>query len=132
VAALVMHVLSRWLLARFSRRFGFTRLTDPAAIPLFLLLYNFVFIVLSPVGLALSRHNEHEADRFGLELTRDNRSAATSFVKLQEENLSNPWPAAWFTILRSTHPSVGARIEFFNTYRPWESGEPLKYEDKFD
>lgn len=131
-ASFVMHVASRWLLARFSRRFGFSRLSDPAAIPLFLLLYNVVFLLFSPLGLWFSRHNEHEADRFGLELTRDNRAAATSFVKLQEENLSNPWPAAWYKVLRSTHPSVGERIEFFNSYRPWQTGEPIEYESLFE
>ena len=45
-------------------------------------------------GLALSRHMEHEADRFALELTRDNHAAATAFVRLQNENLSNPCRAS--------------------------------------
>ena len=37
--------------------------------------------------LAFSCHQEHEADRFGLEITRDNHGMASAFVKLQEENL---------------------------------------------
>ena len=71
-------------------------------------------------GLAFSRHLEHEADRFALELTHDNRAAATAFVRLQSENLSNPRPGMLYTLLRASHPSLAERIEFANDYRPWE------------
>jgi hypothetical protein len=27
-----------------------------------------------------------------------------------------------------THPSIAERIDFFNSYRPWESGQPSHYE----
>ena len=70
-----------------------------------------------------SRHLEHEADCFALELTRDNRSAATAFVRLQNENLSNPMarPRS-IGLFRASHPSLAERIEFANDYRPWEQG----------
>jgi hypothetical protein len=32
---------------------------------------------------------------------------------------------------RASHPPLGARIDFANGYRPWESGEPLRYGDRF-
>ena len=74
---------------------------------------------------------EHEADRFALELTRDNRAAATAFVRLQNENLSNPRPGTLYTLFRASHPSLAERIEFANDYRPWEQGEPLRYGSLF-
>ena len=80
-----------------------------------------------PLGFGYSRHIEHEADRFALELTRDNRAAARAFVALQQSNLSHPRPARLGTWLRSTHPSLGDRIDFCNTYRPWAYGFPLRY-----
>jgi STE24 endopeptidase len=86
-----------------------------------IMLLEFAFLVLSPVGLAYSRHQEHEADRFALELTRTNHSAALSFVKLQEENLGNPRPGLFYRIFRSSHPSIGERIDFCNSYHPWLS-----------
>ena len=32
---------------------------------------------------------------------------------------------------RDGHPSVAERIEFCNTYRPWERGEPSEYAGLF-
>ena len=46
------------------------------------LLLHLFNLVGAPVELAVSRAMEHEADRFGLEVTRANRSAAMSFVLL--------------------------------------------------
>jgi STE24 endopeptidase len=88
-------------------------------------------LVFSPIGLAYSRHQEHEADRFALELTRDNRAGALSFVAMQHENLSNPRPGRLSVLWRSTHPPLGERIDFCNTYRPWAGGMPLRYEGLF-
>ena len=28
-------------------------------------------------------------------------------------------------------PSAGERVDFCNTYRPWERGEPLRYDARF-
>ena len=77
---------------------------------------------LAPVALAYSRHHEHEADRFALELTHLNRSAALAFADLQRENLGVPRPSLFETLWRSSHPSVAERIEFCNTYRPRSRG----------
>jgi len=63
---------------------------------------------------------------FALEITRDNHDAATAFVKLQMDNLSNPRPGVLFKLWRATHPPLGERIDFANVYKPWQSGEPLK------
>jgi Zn-dependent protease with chaperone function len=112
-------------------RFGFDELSDIASLPLMVLLINMFSLLLTPVGFAYSRHLEHEADRFGLELTHYNHSAATGFVRLQQENLGMPRPGLFYTIWRATHPSIGERIDFFNAYKPWERGEPSKYERYF-
>lgn len=128
-----VHVMATRTLAskRLCARFGFDRLGDVASLPL-LLVWGHVFVLAtSPISLAFSRHFEHEADRFALELTRDNRACGTAFVKLQVENLSHPRPAAWYKLWRSTHPPIGERIDFSNAYRPWESGRAGRYEHLF-
>jgi STE24 endopeptidase len=107
-------------LRKYGARFGFTELADMASLPLLVMLIALATLALEPVSFAYSRHLEHEADRFGLELTHYNHSAGTGFVKLLNENLGVPRPGRWFTILRGTHPSIGERIDFFNTYKPWE------------
>jgi Zn-dependent protease with chaperone function len=119
--------LGAQLIARFGRRFGFDRISDVASFPLLLLLGALVSLVASPAVLAFSRYQEHEADRFALELTRNNYAAATTFVRLQEENLSLPRPGRIFQLWRGSHPSLGERVDFANRYRPWARGEPLRY-----
>jgi Zn-dependent protease with chaperone function len=118
----VVHRLAGRMIARFSRRFGFDRLSDVASFPLLLLLGSIVSLVLTPVVLAFSRYQEHEADRFALEMTRNNHAAATAFVRLQEENLTVPRPGPLYKLWRGSHPALGERVDFANRYRPWEAG----------
>ncbi len=122
-----IHRTAGWLIGRFHRRFGFTELSDVASLPLIILLFSAYFLIISPVALAYSRHNEYEADRFGLEITRNNRAAATAFVKLQQENLAVPRPHILVKLWQADHPTLGERIDFCNEYRPWERGEALRY-----
>jgi STE24 endopeptidase len=119
------------VVARAGVRIGVSQLDDFASLPLLIFVGMIVAVLLGPIGLAYSRHLEHEADRFGLEIARFNHSAATGFVRLQEESLSIPNPGFLYTIMLSTHPTIGQRIEFFNTYKPWKEGKPLKYGARF-
>jgi Zn-dependent protease with chaperone function len=127
----VVHRAAGALIKRYGGRFGFRQLSDTASFPLLLLLGTVVSLVTTPAVLAFSRHQEHEADRFALELTRNNHAAGTTFVRLQQENLSFPRPGPIFKLWRGSHPSLGDRVDFANQYRPWEKGEPLRYEDLF-
>jgi Zn-dependent protease with chaperone function len=73
-----------------------------------------------PLFNLFSRYIELEADRFGLELTHQNHAAAMVFAG---DANSDDVPADWdtfFLIFQATHPSVAQRIEFANTYKPWE------------
>ena len=127
----VVHRVAGRLIARFSRRFGFDQLSDLASFPLLMLLGSIVSLALIPLLLALSRYQEHEADRFALEITRDNRAAATTFVRLQEENLAIPRPGPLYTLWRGSHPALGDRVDFANHYRPWETKERMRYDRLF-
>jgi STE24 endopeptidase len=131
VSLFVAHRTAGWFIARYHARFGFDELSDVAALPLLILLFGGFSLVVSPVLLGYSRHQEHEADRFGLEITHDNHAAATAFVKLQAENLGNPRPGLLFKLWRASHPPVGERIDFCNGYRPWETGAPGRYDNLF-
>jgi STE24 endopeptidase len=126
-----VHRLSGWFITRWKHRFGFDRLDDVASLPLLALIIGVVSLVITPVPLAFSRWAEHEADRFGLELTRDNRAAATAFATLQGENLAVPYHGTLYKLWHDSHPPIGERIDFINGYRPWAQGQPLKYEDRF-
>ena len=123
----LVYRLAGLLIRRCERRFGFRELSDIASLPLILLLIELVSLGMTPLVLAYSRHQEHEADRFGLEMTQNNHAAATGFVKLQAENLANPRPGPLYVLWRAGHPPLGDRIDFANAYRPWQRGEPLRY-----
>lgn len=125
------HRSAGWLIERYRSRFKFDRLADIASLPLVILLFNTFAFVTIPIAFGYTRYEEHEADRFGLEITRDNHAAASAFVKLQEENLANPRPGLLYRIWRSPHPTLGARIDFCNTYKPWQAGERLRYDHLF-
>ena len=126
-----IHRLAGSLIRRHAARFGFTELGDVASLPLVLVLVGAVSLVTDPISLAVSRHFEREADRFALEITRDNHAAASAFVILQQENLGVPRPGRFYTWFRASHPPLGERIDFSNDYRPWASGQPLVYADRF-
>ena len=113
-----VHVASGRLIERFRDRLGFDRLSDVASVPLLILLLQVSSLVLNPVAMAYSRYQEHEADRFAIELTHANHSGGTAFVKLQEENLGNPRPGWVYRVFRASHPSIGDRIDFCNSYHP--------------
>jgi STE24 endopeptidase len=131
ISLYVVHRVAGGLIARFSGRFGFDRLSDVASFPLLLLLGGVVSLLLTPAVLAFSRYQEHEADRFALEITRNNYAAATTFVRLHEENLTVPRPGRLYMLWRGSHPALGDRIDFANRYRPWEAGNQLRYDHYF-
>ena len=126
-----IHRTAGWLINKYQHRFGFNQLSNIASFPLIILLFGLYLFIVTPMVLAFTRHNEHEADRFGLEITQNNHAAATAFVKLQTENLANPRPDALIKFWRASHPTLGERIDFCNEYRPWEQGQSLEYSHLF-
>lgn len=113
-----VHRTAHGLIDRFRGRFGFSELADVASVPLILVMLQVATLVLMPVAMAYSRYQEHEADRFALDLTGTKHSGATAFVKLQQENLGNPRPGWVYRVFRASHPSIGERIDFCNEYQP--------------
>jgi Zn-dependent protease with chaperone function len=116
------------VIGRFKAIWGIAGPSDFAALPLGVLAVWLFCLVDLPIYMAFSRHLEHEADRFGLELTRENHAAATAFVNLLRTDLGTPRPGIIPMIWFGSHPCIADRIDFCNTYHPWETGQPLKYE----
>ena len=112
-----------WILARVGTRTGVHELGDFASLPLLMLIFGVLMFLLMPPVLAVSRHFEHEADRFGLEMTHDNHACGMVFVKFVQHDLSYPTPSPLVEFFRASHPSVAERIEFCNTYHPWLKSE---------
>ena len=122
---------AHFLLGRYYKYFGFKHLYNIASLPLLLFLITVFSLLATPLSNYFSRYIEHEADRFGLEITGDNEAAAKAFIVLQEENLANPRPGSLYKFIRSSHPPLAERVEFANSYCPWKQNKPLEYEKYF-
>jgi STE24 endopeptidase len=118
--------VGRAAIRRYSQRWGFSELSDPASFPLMIFVFTFILLAILPFFNLFARHIELEADRFGLELTHQNHAAAMIFAKDAQTGLAPDWDR-FFLITQATHPSIAVRIEFANNYKPWETGAPLVY-----
>ena len=122
---------ARSILRRVGARVGVSTMADVASMPLFVFLASLFLLAAQPAVLAFARHQEHEADRFGLEITHDNHACATSFVRFVQHDLAYPSPGPWHVFWRSTHPPLAKRIAFCNDYHPWLDGVPERYSGYF-
>jgi Zn-dependent protease with chaperone function len=116
-----------WVLARWGARWEIRGLDDWASLPALLLLLSIFGFLANPVTNAISRHYEHQADQYGLEVTHgltpdSGQVAAQSFQILGETDLADPEPNPVDVFLFYTHPPVPDRIRFALTYDPWASG----------
>ncbi len=129
----IFYIAYRWapsLASRFQSRFGFVQLSNIASFPLFLFLFTFLSLATDPLSLFVSRTMERQADRFGLDMTHDNQAAGEAFVILQQKNLANPRPDRFTIFWRSSHPSLQERVDFTNSYCPYEDSYNLKSSPK--
>jgi len=110
--------------ARWGARWSVTDCADPAALPWLLLVATLIGFVGSPIDSGFSRHIEHQADKFGLELTHLNEAMASSFVKFAEDSKHDPNPPRFIEWWRYSHPAAQRRIDFALSYRPWGKPAP--------
>lgn len=120
--------ICNWFLEKSKGKYGFYRLSDIAAFPLIILAINLMLFITAPISNAYSRSIEHEADRFELELTQNNFATATGTVKLHQQSLTMPEPGLVYMLWNYDHPTYKSRVDFANQYKPWETGQQLKYQ----
>jgi hypothetical protein len=82
-----------------------------ALFPIFVILRGIVSgLLLSPLGNALSRHFEKQADLYALENSKEKKAFMTALAGLADRNLSNAYPEWWIKILYYSHPPIGERL----------------------
>ena len=89
---------------------GYLGLTDPAALPLVLLILATFGLLLSPMQNAISRAFEVQCDRYALAKTGFKESFRTAFAKLARMNKSDPDPNPIVVWLFYDHPPIRARL----------------------
>jgi STE24 endopeptidase len=124
--------LSNGMLARWGRTWGIRGLQDWASLPALYFVITVLAFLATPVFNGVSRHFEHEADRYGLEVIHGivadpNQVAAHYFQKSGERNLADPDPSAFIEMWFFDHPTRPERVHFVATYNPWAKGESPKY-----
>ena len=118
---------SNGMLARWGAQWGIRGLDDWASFPALLLVLTVLAFAATPAFNAVSRHFEHEADRYGLEVIHGivpdpNQVAAHYFEKSGETNLADPSPSTFDKIWFFDHPTRPERVHFAATYNPWSNG----------
>ncbi len=124
--------LFRWCVARYARAWRLRGADDWASLPALLLVLALFGFVLTPAANAFSRYIEHQADQFGLEVTRGivpdvPAVAAQAFQVLGEADLEEPAPSALVKFWFYDHPPLEERIAFARSYDPWSKGESPRF-----
>jgi STE24 endopeptidase len=98
------------LLTNLATAVGYAHFTDPAALPLVLLVLTLFGLILSPALNALSRFYERQCDRYALDRTGNPTAYRSAFIKLARINKSNPDPHPVIAWLFFDHPPIRERL----------------------
>jgi len=119
VAALAGFCLLSWILQRLVGRppLRLTSPHDPAGVPLLMLLVVVGTWLAAPVGNAISRHFERQADLVSLEMTRNPEIFIDAEIRLARDNISNVTPNRWSILFMATHPPAVERIRMAEDWK---------------
>jgi len=118
-----------WAITHWGARWQIRGIDDWASFPVLLLFLSVLGLFAAPLGNTISRHFEHEADIYGLEVIHGivphpADAALPAFQSLGEVNLADPKPSRFIELWLYNHPPLNKRIEFAQTYDPWSKGQP--------
>jgi STE24 endopeptidase len=97
-----------WCLARWGTRWGVRGIGDPAVLPLVLLLGSIFLFLLTPISNTQTRTDEHEADIYGINASRQPDGFAQAAIHLGEYRKMKPGPVEEWIFF--DHPSGYHRI----------------------
>jgi STE24 endopeptidase len=122
----------RWALRRFGSAWKVRGADDWASLPVLIFAITILSFIFTPIDNAYSRHLEHQADQYGLEVIHGivpdaPHVAAQSFQILGEIDLAEPSPSTAVKIWFYDHPTLDERILFAQTYDPWDNGESPQF-----
>ena len=108
--------LFQWAIKRYGSRFSINGKHDIASLPVLLLIFSLMSFAASPAVNAVSRYNEHQADRYAIEMTQDKEAAIGAFQKMTAIGLSEVNPPALVKWFRYGHPTMLERLIFLESY----------------
>jgi Zn-dependent protease with chaperone function len=121
-----------WMLARWGESWAIRGADDLASLPALILLLTVFGFLFTPISNAYSRHLEHQADQYGLEVIHDLVPgapvvAAHAFQVLGEVDLEEPNPSTAVKFWFYNHPPLDERMRFAQTYDPWSQGRAPEF-----
>ena len=105
--------------------FGFTYRWEIGAIPLLAIIASVWSLLTMPIGAALSRKFEYEADRFAIDTTGNFDAFKSTMEKLAFQNLSNTEPNRLVEFWSHSHPPVAKRIARAEEYSNKKSNQNI-------
>jgi STE24 endopeptidase len=121
-----------WMLARWGETWAIRGPDDLASLPVLILLLTVFGFLFTPISNVYSRHIEHQADQYGLEVIHGLVPdapvvAAHTFQILGEVDLEEPNPSPAVRIWFYNHPPLDERMRFAQTYDPWSQGRAPEF-----
>ena len=121
-----------WMLARWGKGWSIRGPDDLASLPALILLLSVFGFLFTPISNAFSRHIEHQADQYGLEVIHGLVPdapvvAAHAFQVLGEVDLEEPNPSTAVKLWFYNHPPLDERMRFAQTYDPWSQGRAPEF-----
>jgi STE24 endopeptidase len=109
--SLVVFYILNWVLKLLFPQFLASSRWNMTLLPLFFIIFGLISgILFGPLGNALSRFFERQADRYALKSIDDKKAFMTALAGLADRNLSNAYPAWWVKLLFYSHPPIGERL----------------------
>jgi STE24 endopeptidase len=105
------------MLLSLNDRLALRGISDPAGLPLLLLVAGACSLLLMPMANALSRSHERRADRYALDTTRQPDAFISAMKRLSQQNLAEEHPSRLVQWLFYSHPPIRERID---AARGWE------------
>jgi STE24 endopeptidase len=99
------------VLRRVADGAGFRGLSDPAALPVLMLVAGAWSFLMLPFVNAMSRAQERAADRYALSTTRNVDAFVTAMKRLSQQNLAEEYPSTLVRWVFYSHPPIRERIE---------------------
>jgi STE24 endopeptidase len=96
--------------------FGFSNTPNYVGLFLVGILWGPVSFFLSPLGMAISRKFEREADLYSIEITKRAKPLAAALKKMAKKNLSNLKPHPLYVFFNYSHPPLLERIEYLEAH----------------
>jgi STE24 endopeptidase len=121
-----------WTLARWGETWAIRGPDDLASLPVLILLLTAFGFLFTPISNVYSRHLEHQADQYGLEVIHGLVPdapvvAAHAFQILGEVDLEEPNPSPAVKFWFYNHPPLDERMRFAQTYDPWSQGRAPEF-----